>query len=189
MTSKIQTAEALLTQVYQALGYQVRWKVLPPERALYEANAGMTDGDLFRNPSIETTYKNLVRVDVPVSLNDWVVYSRSVTFKITGWDSLRPYHIAAVHGVKFVETRLAGMKVEFVNTLDQAFGMLTLGRTDLVVDTREAWSHLPESERGTIKILEPPLEQAKAYHYLHQKHRQLALQVEQTLRKIANNQN
>src|SRR3989344_512852 len=54
--------DQLLQEIARRAGVRVRLVVLPAERGLINANAGIEDGDLNRIAGLEHTYPNLMRV-------------------------------------------------------------------------------------------------------------------------------
>ena len=57
---------ALLREAYARLGVDMQVVVLPSRRALYLADRGELDGDLFRIATVAENYPNLRRVDYPL---------------------------------------------------------------------------------------------------------------------------
>ena len=177
--------ENILQEAYQRIGIQVDARVLPAERALVMANTGEVDGEVLRIKGIEKNYPNLRMVPVPLVVMEGMVLTKEVTFEVTGWESLKPYTIGIVRGVKFAENGTQGMTVEAVATHEQALLKLFHGRTDVVVMPRiSGLVEIGKLHLTGITMLEPPLVTIDIYHYLHKKHEQLLPQITQVLQDM-----
>lgn len=182
----LDVAERVMTEAYRRIGAVMTVRRMPGERAILTANGGMQDGELIRRGGMSQTYPNLIMIPVPVVIVDFVVFAKERNFEVSGWESLIPYRVGYRRGVKTVETNLAaGTKSEAVTTLEQAFGKLRVGRTDVVVDTRlGGLVKLNQLGIRDIVVLEPPLTVSPQFHYLHVKNRQLSKPLTAVLRQM-----
>jgi polar amino acid transport system substrate-binding protein len=177
-------AEQILKEAYSGIETEIEFKMLPIERSLEMSNNGDTDGEFLRVSGIDKDFPNLIMIPVPIYRVDVVVYAKRVEFDVKGWQSLSPYTIGIVRGFKIFENNTKGMRIEKVNTVDQAFLKLDAGRTDVVVEIRNVQCRLNELNVSGIKIIEPPIDQLLLYHYLHKRHKNLAVKLEKVLRRM-----
>ncbi len=178
-------ATRVLTMAYQRLNLQLKVEQLPGERALRNANNGETDGELYRRAGIDKEYPNLLVIGVPLMQYEIVVFSRDSQLEITNWESLRPYAIGFVKGVKIVEVNTQGMRADPTPTLRQAFMKLMLGRSDVVVANRlSGIAALKELNIDEVRTLSPALAKFPVFHYLHKKHADLVPQLFAVLQQM-----
>lgn len=167
-------ASRILTQAYAELGITIRIKPMPGERSLVSANSGMTDGELYRRQGINAQYQNLLMVPVPLMKYEIVAFSSNHAIPLQDWESLRPYRLGFVKGVKIIEDKTQGMQTTPVATLRQAFEMLALVRFDLLIANRISGLAM-QKQLGISQFspLLPPLASFPVYHYLNTKHQGL----------------
>lgn len=178
-------AEQVLREAYHRLGYQLAVHRLPGERTLLYANEGRMDGELYRKLGMDRQYANLIIVPVPLLTYEIVVFTHGTDFALNGWDSLRPYTIGHVRGIKIVQENTAGMRTEPVPTMTQAFQKMMVGRTDLVVGNRlSGMAVIRHLKLDEVRVLSPPLASFPVYHYLHKRHEALAAQLAAVLRQM-----
>jgi polar amino acid transport system substrate-binding protein len=167
-------AERVLQEAYRRLGMAMVVIKVPGERSLFSADHGQVDGELYRKLGMEREYPNLRIVPVPLLTYEIVIFTLGTTFVVNGWDSLRPFTIGFVKGIKIIEQNTQGMKLEPTATMRQAFLKMTLGRSDIVLANRNSGlAVLKEMKLQDVKILEPPLATFPVFHYLHKKHEAL----------------
>ena len=181
-----EVSSKVLREAYQRIGIQIQMKTLPAERGLVQSNQGMIDGEVNRIQGIESTYSNLIMVPVAINTFEGVVFTKKVTFPVTGWDSLRPYNIGVRIGTKFAEQGTEGMNVESVTTNEQLLLKLYAGRNDVIVTSRiEGLGQIKRLQLKGVKVIEPPLVTEKLYHYLHKKHAAMIPGIAKVLREMA----
>jgi polar amino acid transport system substrate-binding protein len=187
-TPDIEISRLVLAEAYGRLGIEIKIQELPGLRALKYANEGLTDGELFRAAGIEAEYVNLIRIHVPINTVDVVVITKNISFEVTGWQSLKPYHIGVQSGITFIESsisKMEGLNVSRVKSSSQLLRMLNNERIDAVVAPRiSALLSLTDQKFKTMKILEPPLQILPLFHYLSKKHQALAPELENVLHKM-----
>lgn len=177
-------SEKVLEQAYQRLNIKIKIVYFPAARTLWLANNGMVDGEVARLAGLEKTYSNLLRVNNPVNIISTSVYTKMGTyFTVQGWQSLAPYRIAYLRGVKVVENNLQGLSAEGVTTLEQAFMMLEHNRVDVVLADANQTTKLL-SKYPDIKMLTPPVYSFPVYHYLNKKHADLVPKLEAVLQQM-----
>jgi polar amino acid transport system substrate-binding protein len=164
-------AEQVMAEAYRRIGRVLVVHKLPGERTLVMANDGQMDGELYRKLGMEREYPNLIILPIALLTYEIVIFTRGTDFIVNGWESLRPFTIGYVRGIKIVRENTVGMKVEAVPTMEQAFQKLTMGRTDVVVGNRSSGLAAVEALKlDDVRILLPPLAAFPVYHYLHKKH-------------------
>ncbi len=178
--------QAILTEAFKRNGYEFSLVSLPGLRSLLDADNGILDGDAYRIFSLnsENQYNNLIRIEEPVYIIDQSVWSNK-DIEINGWESLRDYRLIYQSGSKIIENNLNFFQESYaVNSLKQAFLMITLDRGDITITSRETgYNTLRENslENSEIRILSPPLLEIKLYPYLNRKHEELAKKIARTL--------
>ena len=178
-------AERVMREAYRQLGRELQVQSMPGERSLISANSGDTDGELYRRAGIDRLYPNLLMVPVPLLQYEIVVFSRRWNFKVQGWESLRPYRLGFVKGIKIIEENTRGMMLETVATMQQAFVKLELDRTDLVLANRlSGLASLRQHNVQGVLQLQPPLAVFPVFHYLHKKHEALLAPLGEALREL-----
>ena len=178
-------SERVVSEAYKRLGIQVQIKKFPSERSLTTANNGEVDGEVSRIKGIEENYSNLIMVPVANNRIEGVVFTKDITFSITGWDSLKPYTIGIKRGTKFAEIGTQGLTVESVATNWQLFLKLDAGRNDGIVTARVAgFVALKQLRLQGIRVLEPPLVTIELYHYVHKKHAALIQDITKRLQEM-----
>jgi polar amino acid transport system substrate-binding protein len=167
-------AEQVVAEAYRRIGHKLVVHKLPGERTLVEANDGRMDGELYRKLGMEREYPNLMIVPVPLLTYEIVIFTRGTEFVVNGWDSLRPYSIGFVRGIKIVTENTAGMKSEAVATMEHAMQKLIMGRTDVVVGNRlSGLAALEALKVDDVHALSPALASFPVFHYVHKKNAEL----------------
>jgi polar amino acid transport system substrate-binding protein len=178
-------AEQILQEAYRRLGYRLILHQLPGERTLMYANEGKMDGELYRKLGMEREYPNLRIVPVPLQTYEIVIFSHGTSFNVNGWESLRPYTLGFVRGIKIVQENTRGMRIEPVPTMQLAMEKMMMGRTDLVLGNRASGLALIRSlNLEGVTLLEPPLASFPVYHYLNKKHEALVPELTRVLRQM-----
>ncbi|WP_256077662.1 ABC transporter substrate-binding protein [Massilia sp. YIM B04103] len=178
-------AEQVLREAYRRLGMNLDVVRLPAERALVSANDGMMDGELYRKIGIERDYPNLMIVPIPLLTYEIVIFTLGTSFVVSGWESLRPFTIGFIRGIKIVEQNTQGMHIEPVATMMQALQKMTMGRTDVVVGNRVSGLAMAKTLKlADIRVLQPPLATFPVFHYLHKKHEALIPKLSAVLQQM-----
>lgn len=175
-------AEQVVAEAYRRIGRVLVLHKLPGERSLLMANEGRVDGELYRKLGMERQYPNLVIVPVPLLTYEIVIFTRGTDFVVNGWESLRPFTIGYVHGIKIVRENTVGMKTEAVATIIQAMQKLAMGRTDLVVGNRiSGLAAIEALKLDDVRVLAPALASFPVFHYVNKKHAELVPQLQAAL--------
>jgi len=180
-------ASTILKEAYLSIGVNVEYRVIPSARSLVLSNSGNIDGELVRIGSIAKTYTNLVKVPVSHVAAEqmaWAVEGSGMS--IVGWESLRPYKIVFHRGYKAAESGTKGMNIETVNSVKQAFQMVSLGRKDVAIANKFTGLSIIKNWELSKKIvmLKPAVQVDPLYHYLHKKHQALVPKITTAMNKM-----
>lgn len=170
----VEASHAVLAEAYRRLGHRLVLVKLPPERALVMANQGLLDGDLMRSQSgIESTYANLVRVDFVVAEDEYAAFGIGRVVSPDGWMSLKPYRLASgrIRPLLDYQDRL---KITFVSSARQGLALLRARRAELFIMLRSNTCQVSHAGFPDVEIQEPAIEKVRFYHYLNNRHAELA---------------
>lgn len=177
----ITMAQRVLALVYQELGVEVQYSKLPVRRGY--AMADEVDGvGLGVTLDIGPT---LVRIEVPVSYEEAAVYATRADIVPHGYPSLQPYVIGHIAGIGYLEARLQGMRTDTATNVESLFRKLEMGRTDVVIDSRFNSCLIKSLNLHKVQLLQPSLETAPGFHFLHMRHAALIPRVTAVLRRMA----
>lgn len=175
----------VLKEAYSRLNIAIKVKLMSGERALWMANEGIADGDLIRIANIHQRYPNLLMVPTPVFFIEQVAFTKKIVFPVNGWESLSPYHIGTIIGMKVVEDATKGMNVVTFSSYQQVLQSVHNGQTDIGVLPRiNTLMEIKKLQLTDINILEPSIMSIPLYHYLHNKHKDLLPKLEQVLQTM-----
>lgn len=169
-------SELVMKEIYKKLNIEMQLDKHPGNRALSLADGGKVDGELLRTPAIESITSNLVRIPTPIAHINYTAYTKKAkTFTINDWNSLKPYKVGIIRGIKLVEERSRFLNPDVISAPQSLFKMLYLERTDVVVFTEFDGLFMLKKVNlhNEITKLSPPLEVVPTYHYLHRKNPEL----------------
>jgi len=177
----------LLQEAFSRINQEIEIVQLLAERALMNADSGLTDGDFPRISGLEKLYPNLIRVPEKLSDYEFVAFSKHQKKTMYSWDALQPYDVAIVRGWKILEKNIVNYN-SLIRTKDQKllFDLLVNDRVDIVVYSRIAGNAYIRSQglEGVIVALEPPLAIREMHLYLNKKHEQLIEPLSNALREM-----
>jgi len=124
----------ILIEACQKIGIEINFVKVPKERALYNVNAGLYDGETVRIAGIEKQYPNLLPINVSLSDSSVVAYTRTSSAPILSVDELNGKRIVIVRGRKAVLSIIKGHDVLYIDDAETAFQMIILDRADIFVD-------------------------------------------------------
>jgi len=178
--------DAVLKEVLGRVGIGVKVVRLPAERAIIDANAGISDGDSLRVAGLEKIYPNLIPVPEPIINWKFVAFAKEGDFQITNWKSLKPYSVGMITGWKIFENNVTeAAQITKVKNPAQLFNLLINDRTQLAL--YDAWgglAHLRSNKINGVKMVKPPLASKDMFLYLHKKHQSLIPKVTASLRAM-----
>ena len=187
LSNKEQTGmlDKIVTEAFSRIGLNVEILYSETAGSLSEVNNGLVDVEINRIEGIENSYPNLIRVDEPNMIMEFVAFSRT-DFEIDGWDSIRNLYIGIVKGWKIYETSTSGFPhVSYVPTETELFRMLNLNRLDIALYSKlSGYSHILEKGYTGMKALQPPLAEKPMYMYLHESRADLAAPLATALREM-----
>jgi len=187
-------SHVVLARAFKNLGIDFQIKEMAPNRIPVMLNAGLIDGDTHRifEFNRENVFPNMIRVEEPIQQVDQNVFTRLDTIKVNGWESLLPFKIIYLSGIKLVENGLNRINMPGDNRIgvydiDDAFHLLNIGRGDLVIvspSTGRATLKKLDLTHSGIKMIQPPVVTIKLYPYMHRRHRDLAAALAMELKKM-----
>lgn len=175
--------EEKLTRAYRQMGYQIRVEQLPAGRSLAMANAGRFDGELFRIADVEHDYANLIRVPVPLATIELHAFTRQGISLPNDWTMQRNLRIGYVRGFRLAGQVQTHGQVVQVTTAAQAVQMLMQDRIDVLLDDEASVRSVLGPNFSEVSMAAPVLAQAELFHYVHQKHHDVATQLAAVLAK------
>lgn len=168
-------SEVITRKAYARIGIKVTIKKFPGERALRLANSGKVDGEVQRINGIASTYHNLVQVHPAINFIEGAVFTRTEKFTVKGWNSLKPYRIGYIRGIKFAEQNTRNMNSSAVSDYKIMFNMLKKNRFQLIISPRlNGLFQMKQLGIEDVYELKPAIKKFDLFHYLHQKHVKLA---------------
>ena len=159
----------ILRAVYARLNISIEFADVPGKRALALSSAGELDGEVHRIANLAQTYPTLVQISPPINYIEPSVFTTTLRFDVKGWDSIRDYSVGIVRGVGSSEAGTRGMSRFDLMVTDLFSGRAAVRKLKL---------------QSHIAALSPPLERIYIYHYLHQRHRDLARRVEAVVQEM-----
>jgi len=178
-------SEVIVREAYRRLGISVTIKKYPGERALRLADAGKVDGEVQRIDGIAKNYPNLIQIKPAINFIAGTVFTKAVKFQVEGWQSLRPYRIGYVRGIKFAERNTEGMNALPAKDYSNLIRMLDKGRVDIAVSPSvNGWYQIRKMGAEGISDLSPPIMKFDLFHYLHKKHAALAPRISEVFMQM-----
>ena len=177
---------AVLKEAYKNAGIDIKVQVTPSFRSIGFANNGITDGEVNRIMGFEKKFTNLIPIAVPINFVEETVFTtNNINFKVKGWESLRPYHIGILRGIKSTKKLSNGMKRTFLTNLEQLFYMLERKRIDIgLTDKILGLEVINLKKIKNVRYLEPPIVTLNLYHYLHKKHKNIVKKITKVLQEM-----
>lgn len=175
--------KTLMTEVYQRLGIEFETSYYPARRSLMLTNRGVADAELQRIGGLEQSYPNLVRVPTSVGSFYAAAFTRGLQFPIEGWQSIKPYRLGIVGGVKFAEAGTKGMDVSVADDMEMLIKMLDGNRIDVaIISLHTGLDVIKQLGFQNISVLKPMIDEYPLYHYLHRKHALLVPKIDEQIR-------
>ena len=175
-------AQRVLRAAYQRMGIGVTFLLIPNLRtkALLESNE--IDGMSYRFSDVPIA--NMLKVSVPITSDEFYVYSVDKKFVVNGYESLRPYSIGYLSGARIFDDNLKEMRTETAPSEESLMRKLSAGRTDLVVESRASLCTAKKLGLKNIVMLEPSLDNLLGYHWLNASHQNLIPKLEEILKEM-----
>jgi polar amino acid transport system substrate-binding protein len=174
----------VLQEAYRRLGIEAKEEFLPHERSLRASDAGEVDGEVMRIAGLEKEYPNLLRVPEPIYEFDTIAFTTGLVFKVEGWESLRPYQLCVLRGLKLSEQGTEGMNRMIGNSVDHLIEMLRRDRCQVAILGRASWLEIDRLKAGPLRELQPPIATLQLFHYVNKRHAALVPKLAETLRQM-----
>lgn len=163
---------------------------VPSQRALFMAENGLVDGDLFRIEGIEAEHPNLVPVPYPMFQGKVIALFARPGDKCSDKLPDGPL-IAAVRRGVIIEQRTAlslGLIPVYTGSYAQLEMLVDSGRVDLaLISEIEGISPLTRRALKHHQKLCAPVAHFTLFHYLHRRHAELANTLADALEKLERN--
>ncbi|MBU1229976.1 MAG: transporter substrate-binding domain-containing protein [Proteobacteria bacterium] len=179
-------ADRIVAEAFRRIGVPVRLVILPSERCLLNANAGIDDGNYDRAAGVERQYPNLVLVPEPMGTFPFTAFTRDPGLKLSGWADLRSREVAYVHGWKVVERNLGLLgKATKMRDEEAVLAMVAGGRAAVGIANLYTGQEIIRRKgyQGTRAVL-PPLADPPMHIYLHKRHAELVPRLAEALRQM-----
>jgi ABC-type amino acid transport substrate-binding protein len=130
-------AEHLLKDIYSRAGLAAVVTPLPPARANMAAVDGKLDGEVARIDSYHLRNPALMRVEPAYYYLTTAAFARSASGAVIATrDDLKAYSVGVIRGVQHSMDATEGHpNVQFANSAEQLFLMLSAGRFEVALDT------------------------------------------------------
>jgi len=181
----------IIEDLFERAGLLVDFREVSAERSLTLANDGVDDGDCCRILEITSTYKDLVRVPVPVIEIDFVSFFKGASLKLAGtgyWQALKPFEVGVVSGWKILEFGLQKHPPRKLYTLSSPkslFEMLERDRIQVATIGRlVGYRAILDMQLTGLHVAEPPLVSRPLYLYLNKRHVDLVPQLTRQLQAM-----
>ncbi len=175
----------LLTLAYHDIGYTLHIIDFSKENALVAANSGVLDGQLGRNISIESHYRNLQRVDYSLLTFNLMLYQQCIPTPFAQLPSITVLTGSPVQSFYLQEMQFAGDIIRVKNISTQL---------NLLLQQKVAGALLLDFSANTEVVYAAHtcmqtqrLTRYSLYHYLHKRHNQLQPKITQALIKLHSN--
>jgi polar amino acid transport system substrate-binding protein len=179
-------SEVITREAYKRIGIDVKIRKYPGERALRLANSGKVDGEVQRINGISANYHNLIQVHPAINFIEGTVFTRTKNFAVEGWQSLRPYRIGYIRGIKFAERNTKNMDSRGVGDYGRMFQMLGKDRFEIIVSPRlNGLYQMKQLGIKGVRVLTPAIMRFDLFHYLHQKHSNLVPKISAVFTKMS----
>lgn len=170
----------LLSAVYQDIGVEAEFRLVPAERALALVNAGKFDAEVGRIRAHTNKYPQLFYTSEPLlDIQLLALTHKNSTLQLTNPQELRGKRIGFLLGMSVAQSYSArhGLKALAVPTHLQLAKMLELNRLDLVL-MGSAFADSPVFQVAKPVLL---LSSDQVFHIFHQQHAALGPQFDLAL--------
>ncbi|WP_243366109.1 substrate-binding periplasmic protein [Fundidesulfovibrio soli] len=177
--------DRLLREAFRRIGREVRFQMLPSQRALSDADAGVVDGDNNRVAGLEAKYQNLVRLDVENMVWEFAAFTKGDGIAVRSWGDLSGHTVGYIIGWKILEEKVRTSKVVRAVSGRQLLALLDAGRMDVAIyESHGGRELIKELGLKGIRMQQPFLAREKMYLYLNRKHAALVHPLEEALRSM-----
>lgn len=180
--------KGLATQISNYAGIPFIIKSLPAKRAIYEFNEGLVDGGLTWTKPIEASIKDFVRIEEPLVITKYYIYSmKDIPYKTPA--DLSKFKFINIRGFVTVDELALVHKwtVEQTNSVETAFAMLKGNRGDLLLISEEqgdTFLNLPDFKNAGLRKSSKPFTEVPIHMYLKKKHEKIAVKISGSIKKL-----
>ncbi|XQW84043.1 substrate-binding periplasmic protein [Thalassotalea piscium] len=172
-----EVGKIILTEIYKELGIKITISSLPGNRAEYEANQGVKDGEIMRIFSYGEVNENLIRVPTPYYyLLTTAFIKKGSKIELHTKDDLAQYRLARVRGVKHTKIITMNMpNVVEANSTIKMFKLLDQNIVDIALTNADngIWNLAQTSLNDKITAYPRVFARLNLYHYIHKKNKHL----------------
>ncbi|EPJ44065.1 MAG: hypothetical protein OFPI_40610 [Osedax symbiont Rs2] len=179
--------DAFVQKIARNMQINIELKVFPAKRAATLLKAGLIHAELARISAFSLSNPTAIKVSEPIGELLLYAYARADTVKISGWESLQPYRIVTVRGLKFAEKFLQNNDTHELNSIEQAVRYLYAKRADILISDPWVLDHLllsGELKNLHIQRLEPPLMRIQLYSFFSSRYPHLAREFNRALLEV-----
>jgi len=181
----IRIAVNILTEAYRRIGYRLKLQKMTPAQALKASNSGKIDGELVRIDGIDALYRNLIKIDVPISYLEASALAQKHYEVSKGWHSIMKYKLGVLKGALFSDIRTMGAERVEADSFGELLKMLEKDEVEVALLPRlTAEAELKKYPDSKIRILKPYLEIILLYHYLNRRHAGIAEKITRVLKTM-----
>lgn len=175
-------------QVVQAAarraGIGVAMRPLPARRGMVLANKGELDGAIGRTMLAAREFPDLVPVPEPVYLYAPSAWSYKRIDVAGGWSALRGHTLCVRQGYTLTEERTRHLHRQRLDSDSSLLRMLRHGGCDVaIMDRHNKEARAALAADPALHLLQPALEEAPLYLFLHKRHAGLLARFEEALRQ------
>lgn len=188
----VQVQIRLYTEALRRLGRTLEVVSLPPARGSAMADSGEIDGELTRGSLYGKDHPNLVMVEEPSLVTEFIALTKNRTLKLDGWDSLTgtglrvEYLLGAPLMKERLEPRVPPGLLSSITSSEQGLKKLESGRTDVYIDVEASIAPLLDTAeaRGAGIVKAGTMERVAVHAYLHKKNALLARDLARVLAQM-----
>ncbi|WP_342118160.1 substrate-binding periplasmic protein [Pseudoduganella sp. OTU4001] len=169
----------------QRAGIGVALRPLPPRRGMVMANKGELDGAIGRTMLAARDFPDLV--PVPESIFNYAPSAWSYKqFDVAGgWNALRGHTLCVRKGYSLTDVRTRHLQRQSMDSDDSLLRMLRRGGCDVaIMDRNNKAGRAAMAADQALYLLQPPLEEAPLYLFLHKRHAGLVGRLSEALRQV-----
>lgn len=182
----IPAVEAMIREAFSIHGYRMDLSFYPGKRIIAQLNNGLLDGDLFRTINLARGFENVVRVDEPL-VGSCGLFLKVSEKPVDLSNLSQATRMGIIHGAPGISAMLRDKyphaKLTFFKKLEQGVDMLEHDRLDLLVIISGQESYVKRVQRKKL-VLAGGVVFSPFYIHLHSRHKQLALDLAPTLRRL-----
>lgn len=179
-------ADSVATQAFKRIGIRLIIQNIPAQRALVNANRGISDGDLARIQGIEKRYPNLIRVPEIIWVAEINAFSKDPTISLQHWRDLKRFSLAYIRGWVVFDNNVP--KAAMINKVllpEALFKVVERERVQLALyEKKMGLSVIKQLAIQGVRAVNDSLLMTPIYIYLHKKHRDIIPQLTKAIQDM-----